>query len=61
MEEAQAQDHMQAHQRVDLGQPLEFWPRGSKKTGMLLLMAKKRSYTNVINSSVEWTLISCQN
>ena len=55
MEEVQAQAHMQAHQRVDLGQPLELWPRGSKKTGMLLLMAEKRSYTcsNAINSSVE--------
>ena len=54
MEEAQAQAHMKAHQRVDLGQPLELWPRESKKTGMLLLMAKKRSYTcsNAINSSV---------
>ena len=55
MEQAQAQAHMQAHPRVDLGQPLDLWPRGSKKTGMLLLMAEKHSYTcsNVINSSVE--------
>ena len=55
MEEAQAQAHMQAHQMVDLGQPLELWPRGSKNTGMLLRMAEKRSYTcsNAINSSVE--------
>ena len=45
MEEAQAQAHVQAHQRVDLGQQLELWPRGSKKTGMLLLMAEKPSYT----------------
>jgi len=54
-EEAQAQGRMQAHQRVDLGQPLDLWPRGSKKTGLLLLMAEKRSYTcsNAISSSVE--------
>ena len=37
--------HIKAHQRVDFGQPLVPWPRGSKKTGMLLLMAKKPSYT----------------
>jgi len=42
IEEAQAQAHMQAHQRVDLGQPLELKPREAKKTGMLLLMAEKR-------------------
>jgi len=45
MEEAQAQAQMQAHQRVDLGQPLELWPRRFKKTGMLLLMVEKPSYT----------------
>jgi len=55
LEEAQAQTHMQAHQRVDLGQPLELWLRGSKKTGILLLMAEKRYYTCsiAISSSVE--------
>ena len=41
----QAHAYMQAHKRVDFGQPLELWPRGSKKTGMLLLMAEKPSYT----------------
>ena len=45
MEEAQAPTHMQAHQSVELGQPLEPWLRSFKKIGMLLLMVEKPSYT----------------
>jgi len=47
MEEAQAeaQAQVQAHQRGDLGQPLELWPRRFKKIGMLLLTTEKPSYT----------------
>ena len=45
MEEAQAQAHMQAHQRVDLGHP---WSYGREDP-------RRRSFTcsNAINSSVE--------
>jgi len=38
MEEAQASTQMQAHQSVELGQPLEPWLRTFKKIGILLLM-----------------------
>jgi len=41
MEEAQAQAYMQAHQRVDLGQPLELWLRGSKKTFFYMFKCHK--------------------
>jgi len=41
MEETQAQAHMQAHQREDLGQPLELWPRGSKKTFFYMFKCHK--------------------
>jgi len=45
MEEAQAPTQMQAHQSVELGQPLESCLRSFKKTEILLLMVEKPSYT----------------
>jgi len=43
MEEAQAQAHMQAHQRVDLGQTYSYGQEDPRR----------RSFSNAINSSVE--------
>jgi len=41
MEEAQAQDQVQAQQIEDQDQLLELWQRRFKRTGIQLLMAKK--------------------
>ena len=45
MEEAQAQAHMQANQRVDLGQPKSYGQEGPRRCSF--------TCSNVINSSVE--------